>query len=154
ADLDLIARDLARAYPDPNAGRGFAVVPLREQLVGEVRPALLVLAGAVGLVLLIACGNVANLLLVRSAVRRGEVALRAAVGAARARIVRQLLTESLLLALLAGAAGLLLGVWGARLLAAWGPQGIPRLQEVGLDGRVLLFTLLTSLATVALFGLA
>ncbi|HSS52011.1 MAG TPA: ABC transporter permease [Thermoanaerobaculia bacterium] len=154
ADLAGIARNLARAYPDPNAGRGFAVVPLREQIVGEVRPALLVLAGAVGLVLLIACGNVANLLLARSAARRGEVAIRAAVGAARARIVRQLLTESLLLALLAGAAGLLLGVWGARLLALWGPQGIPRLHEVSLDGRVLSFTLLTSLATVALFGLA
>ncbi|HEX4962626.1 MAG TPA: ABC transporter permease [Thermoanaerobaculia bacterium] len=154
ADLDRIARDLARAYPDPNAGRGFAAVPLREQLVGDVRPALLVLAGAVGLVLLIACGNVANLLLARSAARRGEVAIRAAVGAARARIVRQLLTESLLLALLAGAAGLLLGVWGAHLLAVWGPQGIPRLHEVSLDGRVLSFTLLATLATVALFGLA
>jgi putative ABC transport system permease protein len=154
ADLDRIALGLARAYPDPNAGRGFAVTPLREQIVSEVRPALLVLAGAVGLVLLIACGNVANLLLARSAARRGEVAIRAAVGAAQARIVRQLLTESLLLALLAGAAGLLLGVWGARLLAVWGPQGIPRLHEVSLDGRVLTFTLLASLATVALFGLA
>nr|QEO73634.1 ABC transporter, permease component [uncultured bacterium] len=152
SELAAIAGSLGKEYPDPNEGRGFSVVPIQQQLVGKLRPALLVLLGAVALVLLIACGNAAGLLIGRIASRTNEVAIRTALGADRGRIVRQFLTESLLLALLAGVAGLLLGWWAAGLLATFGPQEIPRLQEVGLDVRVLGFTLLLTLLTVLLFG--
>jgi putative ABC transport system permease protein len=153
-ELTEIARRLEKQYPEPNEGRSFAVVPLEQELVGQLRPAFLVLLGAVGLVLLIACANAGGLLLARTAARSNEVAIRTALGADRGRIVGQFLTESLLLALLSGVAGLLLGSWAARLLAAYGPQEIPRLQQVGLDFRVLGFTLVLTVVTVLLFGVA
>ena len=154
AEIAGIAQRLELEYPEPNEGRSFAVVPLEQELVGQLRPAFLVLLGTVGLVLLIACANAASLLLARTAARTNEVAIRTALGADRRRIVGQFLTESLLLALLSGLAGLLLGVWAARLLATYGPREIPRLQQAGLDFRVLGFTLLLTVVTVLLFGVA
>lgn len=149
-----IARSLGKEYPDPDEGRSFAIVPIQQQLVGKLKPAFLVLLGAVGLVLLIACANAAGLLLAQTVARTNEVAIRTALGADRLRIVRQFLTESLVLAVLSGVAGLLLGSWAARLLATFGPHDIPRLDQVGLDVRVLGFTLVLSLFTVLLFGVA
>jgi putative ABC transport system permease protein len=154
AATEALGKHLAEAYPDANAGYGLTLVPLTEFRVGDVRTPLLILLGAVAVVLLIACANVANLLLVRSAGREGEIAVRSAVGAGQWRIARQLVTESVLLSLLGGAAGLLLAFWAVRLLAAHGPEGIPRLQEVRLDGPVLAFTLFMTLLTGVLFGLA
>src|SRR5262245_4383335 len=137
----------------PGTNRDLTVRPLLDVVVGDVRPALLVLLGAVGFVLLVTCANVAHMLLARAAARGKEVALRAALGASRARILRQLLTESLLLAAAGGGAGLLLARAGVEALVALGPPGLPRFQSVGLDGPVLAFALLVTLATGFAFGL-
>jgi predicted permease len=157
AQMKLAGAEYNREYPDSNPQMSFGVQPLRDSIVGDVRQLLLVLLGAVGMVLLIACANVANLLLVRATGRKREFAIRAALGASRARIVRQLLTESVLLAVTGGAAGLALGFAGVRALLAASPPGLPRIGEkgaaVGMDWRVLGFTLGVSVLTGIVFGL-
>ena len=153
ADLATIAANSEKQHPDTNSYFGVAFRPLREELIGDVRPALYVLFGAVLCVLLIANANVANLLLARASVRGKEIALRAAVGASRARIIRQLLTESLLLAGLGGLFGLLIAQWGTEALIRTVPQNIPRISNIQLDAAVLVFTLVVSLATGVIFGL-
>jgi putative ABC transport system permease protein len=152
-DLSTIAANLEKQYPDTNSYFGVAFKPLREELIGDVRTALYVLFGAVLCVLLIANANVANLLLARASVRGKEMALRAALGASRARIIRQLLTESLLLAGLGGVLGLLIAQWGTEALIRTVPQNIPRISDIQLDTAVLAFTLVVSLATGVIFGL-
>jgi putative ABC transport system permease protein len=153
AEMDAIGARLANAYPKTNKGRGFRLVPLQEEIVGDVRPALLVLFGAVGLVLLIACANVANLSLARSAGRQREIAIREALGASRPRVIRQLLTESLLVALIGGGSGLLIAPGGIVLLRAIGPADFPRLDEIGIDHWVLWFTFGVSVVSAIMFGL-
>jgi len=156
AEMDTITARLRRDFPEdypPNGGLTFSIVPLLEQVVGDVRRSLWVLLGSVGFVLLIACANIANLLLSRAVARQQEIAVRTALGASRWHIIRQLLTESLLLSLCGGALGILLCLFSVRWIHILGTKSIPRLQDVGIDGRVLLFTLLLSLASGILFGL-
>jgi len=154
-EMRTIAEQLKRDYPDNYAPDwSLMVTPLSVQATGNVRPALLVLLGAVGFVLLIACANVANLLLARAATRSKEIAVRTALGATRERLLRQLLTESVLLSLAGGAIGLLLAYGGVRALVAADVRNIPRVDEVAIDGTVMLFTLLVSLVAGVLFGLA
>jgi len=152
AEMAGIAARLDRLYPGTN--RNVTVTPLRDLVVGDVRPALLVLLGAVGFVLLLACANVAHMLLARGAAREREITIRAALGASRPRIAQQLLTESVLLALMGGAIGLALAAYGVHALVALGGSGLPRADEIGLDARVVLFTVLVSVATGLIFGLA
>jgi predicted permease len=153
ANLAAIAKQLEQEHPSENAKVGAYAVPLREELAGKTRPALLVLLGAVCFVLLIACANVANLLLARASGRRREIAMRLTLGASRWRIARQLLTESLLLACLAGAAGLILSTFVTQFLVSLIPEGIAPLSESGVDSHVLVATLIISVVTGVLFGI-
>jgi len=152
-DMDALSRNLAAAFPDTDRGISANLVPLKQQMVGDVRPLLLVLLAAVGFVLLIACLNVANLMLARSAVRAREFAIRAALGATQARVVGQLLSESVLLGLVGGAIGLLLASWGTRAALATLPSTLPRSEQIGLDTHVLIFTVAVALMSGILFGL-
>ena len=152
AEVEAIARQLAQKYPDSNEGLAMGTLPLHEAMVGDIRKSFGLLLGAVGFVLLIACVNVANLLLARAASRENEMAVRAALGAARGRIIRQLLTESLILGAVGGALGLLVAVWGVEALLAMEPAGIPRLADVSVDPFVIAFTMGLSLLTGLLFG--
>ncbi|MGH9627949.1 MAG: ABC transporter permease, partial [Bryobacteraceae bacterium] len=154
AEMEMIARNVQRANPKDYSNLRFPVVPLREVVVGDIRPLLWVLSGAVALVLLIAVSNVANLMLARSTARQREIAVRLSIGAGRGRLVRQFMTESVLLALAGGGLGIALAVSGVKALRMLGPQELPRLSEIGVDGEVLAFTLLVSLASAVLFGLA
>jgi putative ABC transport system permease protein len=154
AQMTAIAERLEQQYPPTNSGKSASVMLLSEDAVGSVRPTLFLMLGAVALVLLIACANVSNLLLAKATARSREIAIRAAVGASRARIVRQLTTESLVLAIAAGGLGLLLAVWGSTALAALAPGDVPRIDEVQIDGWVLAFTFGISVTASLLFGLA
>lgn len=153
-DLDTINRRLTQSYSETNTGWSTRVTNLREQLVSGLRTSLLVLLGAVAIVLLIACANVANLLLARATARQKEIAVRTALGASRLRIIRQLLTESLLLSVIGGVIGFGLSIWLTRLLIAVSPANSPRFDEIGIDGRVFLFTLGITLLTGLVFGVA
>lgn len=154
SEMDAIQQRIESLYPTFYVGSHVTIVPLDEQVIGTVRRPVLILWGAVGFVLLVACANVANLMLVRSTARKRDVAVRTALGATRTRIIRQLLTESLLLSLAGGTAGVLLALWFVRAFATIVPQNFPRHEDIGLDNVVLIFTLLTSVLTGLLFGLA
>jgi len=154
SELDALGQRLAKAYPDTNSNLTFRVEPALDALVGDLRPQFRILFGAVGLVLLIGCANVANLLLARATSRQREFAIRAALGAGRGRIVRQLLIESGILALAGGTLGLLIATWGSSFLERLAGNSIPRLAGASIDARVLAFTLLASMATAILFGIA
>jgi predicted permease len=154
ADMDAVARNLAAAYPAADKKLGITLVPMKQDLVGNIQPFLIVLLAAVGFLLLIACANVANLLLARSIGRSREFAIRAALGASQTRVIRQLLTESALLAALGGALGLALAFGGTKAVLTLLPAALPRAADVAIDAHVLLFTLGTSLFAGLLFGLA
>jgi putative ABC transport system permease protein len=154
ADMDLVAGNLAAAYPEADKGSGIKLVPLKTDVVGDVRGVLLVLLGAVSFVLLIACANVANLLLARSTGRAREFAIRAALGAGPGRVIRQLLTESVMLGIAGGAIGLLLARWSTKAIVAALSDTLPRAEEISLDWHVLLFALGISVFTGIVFGLA
>ena len=154
ADMAAMDRRLAEQYPAEEKERKTILVPLHEWLVGDVRPALLVLFGAVGLVLLIACANFASLLMMRAVARRQELVIRAALGAGRGRIIRKTLTESTLLSVLGGAAGLVLAKWGTSMLLALRPENLARLSGIHMDLRVLLFVVVVSVLTGIVFGMA
>jgi putative ABC transport system permease protein len=154
AEMNTIAERLAKDYPDSDAGTGVVLVPLRTQMVGNYQKPLLVLLVAVAFILLIACANVANLMMARTAARDREIAIRRAMGAGQLRLIRQMLTESILLATIGGLIGLLLATWGVQLLLGLTPKDIPRLEGVGVDRSALLFTFAISVGTGVLFGLA
>jgi len=154
AEMKTIAERLAKQYPESSANESAEVIPMHEQITGDVRPALLTLLAAVGVVVLIACANVANLLLVRASVREKEIGIRAALGAGRRRLVRQMLVESLLLAFAGGALGLALAYAAIPAIRTFSAGSIPRVADISIDGTVLLFALAVSLVTGVIFGLA
>lgn len=153
AELKTIAARLSSQYPDTNEGRTIPFHTLHEEVVSEVRPSLIVLFGAVGFVLLIACANVANMMLARTVSRQKEIAIRTALGAGRSRLIRQILTETVILSLIGGTLGLFMATWGIDVLRTLRPENLPRIQEITLDRSVLTFSFLMSLFTGLLFGL-
>src|ERR1041384_979647 len=153
AEMTTIVGRLAEQYPDFLTGWGVTLIPIHDAIVQNIRPALLILLGAVGFVLLIACSNVANLLLARAAAREREIAIRMAMGAGRLRLMRQILTESVLISLIGGGFGVLIAMWGTEALISLNPQGIPRASEIGVDPKVLAFAVVASIFSGILFGL-
>jgi putative ABC transport system permease protein len=154
AQMDALGLRLEQQYPSTNKGKGIIIKRLQDEMVRSIRLTLYILLGAVSLVALIACGNVANLLLAKATARQREVAIRAAIGASRHHIIWQMLTESTVLAVIAGIVGLATGIWGAQLLVTFAPANLPRLTETGIDARVLAFTFGVSIISSVLFGLA